>query len=141
MLVNDLLELLGATEVDMTMFFRLLCSMTDPDVAHTADAFYEGSEPDTEAWNQWLNRWWIRVDGEPDREGMRQANPKYVLRNWMAQLAIDAAEERGDFSIAEQLHELLKRPYEEQPEHEAAWFQNDPNGPVIVGCSMLSCSS
>ena len=76
LLVNDLLELLGATEVDMTMFFRLLCSMTDPDVAHTADAFYEGSEPDTEAWNQWLNRWWIRVDGEPDRGGDAPSQPE-----------------------------------------------------------------
>jgi len=72
---------------------------------------------------------------------MRQANPKYVLRNWMAQLAIDAAEQ-GDYSIAEELHELLKHPYEELPQYEAKWFQKRPEwARHRVGCSMLSCSS
>jgi uncharacterized protein YdiU (UPF0061 family) len=73
---------------------------------------------------------------------MRKTNPKYVLRNWMAQLAIDTAEESGDFSIAEELHELLKAPYDEQPEHEEKWFQKRPEwARHRVGCSMLSCSS
>jgi len=141
-LVNDLLDLLGACEVDMTLFFRQLCSMTGPDLAPLRLAFYEGSEPDKSAWDRWLTRWWERVDGEPERVTMRQANPKYVLRNWMAQLAIDAAEQNGDFSIAEELHELLKRPYDEQPEYEAKWFQRRPEwARHRVGCSMLSCSS
>jgi len=152
-LVNDLLGLLGATEVDMTLFFRHLCSVTEPTITEPAitvpgisqlsDAFYHGgSKPDLAAWNAWLERWWERVDREPNREVMRQANPKYVLRNWMAQLAIDAAEEKGDFSIAEELHELLKRPYDEQPEHEEKWFQKRPEwARHRVGCSMLSCSS
>ena len=89
-----------------------------------------------------MARWWERVEGEPDRDTMLQANPKYVLRNWMAQLAIDAAEEKGDFSIAEELYELLKRPYDEQPEHEEQWFQKRPEwARHRAGCSMLSCSS
>ena len=46
---------------------------------------------------------------------MRLSNPKYVLRNWMVQLAIDAAE-KEDYSVAEEIYELLKRPYDEQPE-------------------------
>ena len=141
-LVNDLLTLLGASEVDMTIFFRLLCSVTEPDVGHLSDAFYEGGEPSKTAWNAWLRRWWERVNEEPDRATMRKTNPKYVLRNWMAQLAIDTAEESGDFSIAEELHELLKAPYDEQPEHEEKWFQKRPEwARHRVGCSMLSCSS
>ena len=85
--------------------------------------------------------WWSRVDGDPDREVMLKSNPKYVLRNWMAQLAIDAAEE-GDFSIAQELYELLKKPYDEQIEFEKKWFQKRPEwARHRVGCSMLSCSS
>ena len=59
----------------------------------------------------------------------------------MAQLAIDAAE-KGDFTVAEELYNLLKLPYEEQPEFEANWVQKRPESAKHrVGCSMLSCSS
>ena len=72
---------------------------------------------------------------------MRLANPKYVLRNWMAQLAIDAAD-KEDYSVAKELHEMLKAPYDEQPEHEDEWYQKRPEwARHRVGCSMLSCSS
>ena len=72
---------------------------------------------------------------------MLSSNPKYVLRNWMAQLAIDAAE-KEDYSVAEELYDLLKQPYAEQPEHEEEWFQKRPEwARHRVGCSMLSCSS
>ena len=88
-----------------------------------------------------MDRWWDRVDGRPDRESMLSANPKYVLRNWMAQLAIDAAE-KEDYSVATQLHEMLKNPYEEQPGNEKKWFTRRPEwARNRVGCSMLSCSS
>ncbi|MFY7757415.1 MAG: hypothetical protein ACOVP9_03365, partial [Flavobacterium stagni] len=71
---------------------------------------------------------------------MNRVNPKYVLRNYMAQLAIDAANQ-DDFSLIHELHELLKKPYDEQPEHEK-WFAKRPDwARTKVGCSMLSCSS
>ena len=91
--------------------------------------------------DSWLNKWWSRVDSNPNRELMLKTNPKYVLRNWMAQLAIDAAEE-GDFSICEELYILLKKPYEEQNNFESKWYQKRPEwARHRVGCSMLSCSS
>ena len=72
---------------------------------------------------------------------MKKSNPKYVLRNWMAQLAIDKAQE-DDFSLAEELYELLKKPYDEQDDNEEKWFQKRPEwARHRVGCSMLSCSS
>ena len=71
---------------------------------------------------------------------MNQTNPKYVLRNYMAQLAIEAAD-KGDYSIIDELDQMLKKPYDEQPEMEK-WFAKRPDwAKDKVGCSMLSCSS
>ena len=140
-LIRDLNALLQEVETDMTIFFRLLCSIERPHIDSLADAFYDSSTIPTDEWNAWLQRWWLRTDGSPNRSAMRKANPKYVLRNWMAQLAINAAE-AGDFSVAEQLYILLQNPYDEQPEYEEEWFQKRPEwARHQVGCSMLSCSS
>ena len=71
---------------------------------------------------------------------MNTVNPKYVLRNYMAQMAIDKANE-GDFSLIDELFNLLKKPYEEQSENQK-WFAKRPEwARHKVGCSMLSCSS
>ncbi len=140
-LVKDLNSLLQEVETDMTIFFRLLCSIEKPDVIGIQHAFYDSKTIPKDSWNNWLERWWRRVEEQPDRELMRKNNPKYVLRNWMAQLAIDEAE-KGDFAIAEELHQLLKKPYDEQMEFEEKWFQRRPEwARNRVGCSMLSCSS
>ena len=71
---------------------------------------------------------------------MNSVNPKYVLRNYMAHLAIEAAE-KADYSLIEELHQLLKNPYQEQPEHQK-WFAKRPDwARDKIGSSMLSCSS
>ena len=140
-LVRDLTTILQSVETDMTIFFRILSSISEPDVSHMEHAFYDPANIPIDQFNDWLGRWWKRAEGKPDQEGMRLANPKYVLRNWMAQLAIDAAE-KDDYSVANELYELLKSPYEEQPEFEGEWFQKRPEwARHRVGCSMLSCSS
>ena len=137
----ELSKILQNSEIDMTIFFRLLSSIEKPDVNALKFAFYNEEKIHGNELNDWLNKWWSRVEGNPDRETMKQTNPKYVLRNWMAQLAIDAAE-KEDYSVAKELHELLKKPYEEQLEYEEKWFQKRPEwARHRVGCSMLSCSS
>ena len=71
---------------------------------------------------------------------MNRINPKYVLRNYIAQLAIDKAE-KGDALMVSELLEIFRHPYDEQPENQKfaekrpEWARNRP------GCSMLSCSS
>ena len=71
---------------------------------------------------------------------MNTINPKYVLRNYMAQFTIDAAE-KEDYSLIDELFQLLKNPYDEQSNKEK-WFAKRPDwARNKVGCSMLSCSS
>ena len=71
---------------------------------------------------------------------MDSVNPKYVLRNYMAQLAIDDAN-KGDFNLLDELFSLLKTPYDELTDMER-WFVKRPEwARHKVGCSMLSCSS
>ena len=137
----ELVRILQLVETDMTIFFRLLSSIKKPDISHLMNAFYSKEEIPESEWNIWLEKWWIRVKGNPNREKMNSSNPKYVLRNWMAQLAIDAAE-KEDFTVALELHQMLKKPYSEQPEYEEKWFNKRPEwARHRVGCSMLSCSS
>ena len=96
-------------------------------------------------WKQWFINYANRLEKETisceEREQlMKTKNPKYVLRNYMAQLAIDKAE-KDDVSLIEELYQVLKKPYEEQPEFEH-WFTKRPEwARHKVGCSMLSCSS
>ena len=140
-LVSELTSVMQLTETDMTILFRTLSTIQGPDSNHLTRAFYKEEEIPQNEWNSWLDRWWDRVDGRPDRESMLNANPKYVLRNWMAQLAIDAAE-KEDYSVATALYEMLKKPYDEQPGNEEKWFSRRPEwARNRVGCSMLSCSS
>ena len=140
-LVVQLNSALQIIETDMTIFFRTLASIDAPNVSLLFDAFYQPIGEAEAPLQAWLVAWWGRVDGKPDRATMMASNPKYVLRNWMAQLAIDEAE-KGDFTLCEDLHSLLMNPYDEQPDQEERWFQRRPEwARNRVGCSMLSCSS
>src|SRR5262249_61022135 len=93
----------------------------------------------------WLRRYAARVreDAMPAAkhiECMNRANPKYVLRNYQAQQAIDALD-AGDESVMERLMTVLQRPYDDEPAHDELadrlpeWARHKP------GCSALSCSS
>ncbi len=156
-LTSDLLEVLQLTETDMAIFYRQLAQIPLDHTQQFSDAqlllplqpAYYLPESLTEEHRQrtaeWIRRYQARVrqEGLSDaerRDRMNKVNPKYVLRNYLAQMAIDQAEQ-GDSSMIAELLEVLRHPYDEQPEYEQhagkrpEWARHRP------GCSMLSCSS
>ena len=148
-LVNRLFDLLQQTEVDMTLFFRRLAylDVTQPDLSLLTEAFYRDDlfvQHQTE-FVQWFDDYSARVLAEgvvPEERAarMNQVNPVYVLRNYLAQQAIDAAEQ-GNYQPIAELLEVLRHPYTEQP-GKAAYAQKRPDwARHKPGCSMLSCSS
>jgi uncharacterized protein YdiU (UPF0061 family) len=155
-LISQLEAILQLSETDMTIFFRNLANFqkgTPIDekgefLQVVQDAFYQPEEIKDNVLARWKN--WFRGyqevlqnetrSDDQRKASMNQVNPKYVLRNYMAQRAIDAANLR-DYSLIEELYQLLKQPYAEQPEHQK-WFAKRPEwARHKVGCSMLSCSS
>jgi len=141
----DLTELMQRTETDMTILFRGLSKVTDAtDLSPLMDAFYGDPADETlKAWTIWLGRYLDRVQGIPhgDRQARMDAyNPWFVLRNYLAQEAIEKAE-AGDFSQVHILLDAARTPYDISTEHPTLgdkrpeWARNKP------GCSTLSCSS
>lgn len=156
-LVNGLLKLLPQVETDMTIFYRQLATIDSTlelsqSIAHAvkqlADAYYVPEQLTSEYrehLNQWLSSYiqLLKQQGIPDetrREGMNSVNPKYVLRNYLAQLAIDDAEQ-GDFAKVQEFLELLRHPYSEQPDKQQYAAKRPDWARQRAGCSMLSCSS
>ena len=152
-LIEDLEKNLQLTETDMTIFFRELPRIQKKNTPQEAfqkihKSFYKPLElagSVTDAWTTWFTKYIARLQEETDRDETRkfkmyEVNPKFVLRNYMAQLAIDAAD-KGNYEVLNELYEVLKRPYNEQPEYEK-WYAKRPEwARNKVGCSMLSCSS
>jgi uncharacterized protein YdiU (UPF0061 family) len=137
-LVDGLWQRMAADHTDFTITFRRLCDFsTAPgaDNSPVRDLFL-----DREAFDAWAARYAQRLqrEGSVDAERaerMRRANPKYVLRNHLAEQAIRAAR-GGDFGEIERLLKVLRRPYDEQPEHAAyADFPPDWAQHLEVSCS------
>ncbi len=156
-LVAELFDLLHAAETDMTIFFRRLVDIdisTEPELATVEtilpleEAYYVPSDFHGNSQGRLLS--WVKnylhvsqlsgVEAAERSLMMKAVNPKFVLRNYLAQLVIDAAENE-DISMIHEVLDVLRNPYDEQPDydHWAAkrpdWARHRP------GCSMLSCSS
>lgn len=148
-LIEPAFELMRQSEVDMTIFFRGLARVDvhAPTLTPLRDAFYRDELFAQYAgqWGAWLLRWAQRAgaDGRsaPARAAqMNAVNPCYVLRNYLAQQAIERAES-GDPAMLEALLEVLRRPYDEQPGAAAFAAKRPDWARQKAGCSMLSCSS
>jgi len=148
--IGELENLLYQSEMDMTLFFRRLNQFDEKNPNEFWTLLEESSystniEKFKPQWTDFLKTYAEILIAEASEKTERTAamnlvNPKYVLRNYMAQLAIDAAD-AGDYSIVDKLFKLLLKPYDEQPESEK-WFAKRPDwAKEKAGCSMLSCSS
>jgi uncharacterized protein YdiU (UPF0061 family) len=157
-LSTELLAILPLVETDMTIFYRKLAELEldnkpldDIDgalIMPFMEAYYVPEQLTVDykkRMGDWLRNYMrrLREEGISDkarRVRMNAVNPKYVLRNYMAQLAIDKAES-GDYSMIDELLELLRRPYDEQIDKEAFAVKRPEWARQRAGCSMLSCSS
>jgi uncharacterized protein YdiU (UPF0061 family) len=157
-LTDTLFALLAEAETDMTIFYRQLAQV---DVDTHVDLLTNEQllAPISEAWYrenaltddykyrfaQWMQQYMHRLQTEgivqADKiQRMNAVNPKYVLRNYLAQLAFDKADE-GDYSMVNELLDVMRHPYDDQPEKSHYAVKRPEWARDKAGCSQLSCSS
>jgi uncharacterized protein YdiU (UPF0061 family) len=150
-LVNQLLGILAEGQIDMTLFFRELGNGAPGDLKARSilelTSYLEGHDSGDvgdrlEAWLHKYARAQKNQGVEEDSrvQVIRETNPLYVFRNYIAQLAIDEAE-RGDFKMVNDLLDLYRNPYNEQAGQSEHAQKRPEWARTRVGCSMLSCSS
>jgi len=133
-LLNSLLELLQKNAVDYSLFFRQLCTFSATDQS-VRDHFI-----DRDAFDLWAEQYLQRLVQQPLTDQQRCAqmlrtSPKYVLRNYMAQAAIEKAQQ-GDYSEVNLLLRVLQNPFDEHPEAEKyAGLPPDWADHISVSCS------
>ncbi len=148
-LINRCFELMTRAEVDMTLFFTYLANINieAPDIEQLSIAFYteKGFNDFKDDFNTWLTIYATRIQEskltvDARTKQMSAHNPRYVLRNYLAQEAIDLAEQ-GDHSMILKLLEVLRKPYTRQASMEKFEEKRPDWARHKAGCSMLSCSS
>ncbi len=147
-LAGEILDLLQRSELDMTAFFRALATLDlaapEVEILHGSayrEALFGNHRAALAAWLQRYAQRTLQENpaAEERRALMNRSNPRFVLRNYLAQQAIEAAE-RDHFGLLRQLLDAARHPYDENhaPELLAKrpdWARHKP------GASMLSCSS
>ena len=140
LLISGAMDLLQATHADWTIFWRALSTLRVDGKDSVRDLFVDRAAFD--AWAEgYRNR--LRSEGSLDTERavrMNRANPKYILRNHLAEVAIRQARGDGgvrDFTEVQRLLKVLQQPYDEQPQFEA--YAKEP--PDWARTLELSCSS
>ena len=136
-LLGALLNAMAKGRADYTLAFRRLAWIGDP--AGEA-AWLDLFGPAVEEAEAWLSLYRVRIlgdDADARRARMNAVNPKYVLRNWVAETAIRAVEDEGDVGTLDRIFRLVTSPFEEHPEDE---MFAAPPPPALCGLE-VSCSS
>lgn len=141
-LIGSLLGHMARDASDFTRCFRALASVSAEN--NHSDGIFLDEFKDRQAVSVWLDQWRQRLHSEAEdaandttrRSAMNAVNPKYVLRNYLAQAAIEQAQ-AGDNSEIERLGRILSAPYDEQPEFER-YARLPPASAALIS---VSCSS
>ena len=134
-----LLNLMEANRIDYTTLFRDLAALRVAD--DSLDAGLRDRFIDRPGFDAWLADYRARLrhesgDDDARAAAMRAVNPRYILRNYLAQQAIERAEQ-GDYAEIDRLLALLSRPFDEQPGMQA-YAQEPPDWGRVLE---VSCSS
>ena len=138
-LIDDTFDLLQTNAVDYTRFFRRLGDfINSPD---DANLVLQGMFLDPNSFDEWAKEYKKRLTAEDSddakrRELMNRVNPKYILRNHLAQTAIEKAQKK-DYTEIEMLLGVLQNPFDEQSEAEI--YSEPP--PANLQRIEVSCSS
>ncbi len=138
-LMERLLQAMHDSKVDFTNFFRSLGKLKiDESISQNPlrDDFI-----DRDSIDQWFGDYVerLKMESYPDearQQAMNQVNPKYILRNHLAQIAIEKAQDK-DFSEVTKLLKILSKPFDEQSEYESYSMAPPPNALAVE----VSCSS
>ena len=139
LLLQELLDLMQSDRVDYTILFRRLCDFDSGNSNHNRairDIFIQ-----REAFDNWAEKYAARLAMENTSDSeravtMKQVNPKYILRNYMAETAIRKAEDENDYSEIDRLFKLLQNPFAEQPGNEVyAGYPPEWAEEISVSCS------
>ena len=134
-LIDDMYDMLEQLQVDYTLFLRTLSHFEHKGKREPLLKLGMYHEP----MNKWLDVYDERIkyiDKTERKKQMLNVNPKYVLKNYMLQEAIDLAQS-GDFSMVDDLFKIAKQPFEEHEEFER-WAGATPKA---FKNQKLSCSS
>jgi len=138
-IMQQLLALMAKDKVDYTILFRQLSQFSTIEPQYNnplRDQFIQ-----RDAFDEWAKQYTARLKHEPTSDAeravaMNKINPKYILRNYMAEAAIRKAQDDKDYSEIDRLLELLRKPFDEQPEFEQyATLPPDWAQRISVSCS------
>ena len=138
-LVDELFALMAESHTDFTLLFRNLAQLRAADAGQ--DAAVRDLVINRDRFDAWAGRYRSRLQAESSVDAeravrMNRANPKYVLRNYLAEVAIRKARDERDFSEIETLRKLLSAPFDEQPGNQRyAALPPDWAGHLEVSCS------
>ena len=130
-LVEGLLTVMSEGRADFTLVFRHLSAELEEGLQAAVEHLF----PEVETIGAWLQKWRARLartDRSRALELMRRSNPVFIARNHRIQEAIHAGNQ-GDFDAFHRLNEVLRHPFQAQPEFSD--YENRPKPNEVVSAT------